>query len=223
MSKVLVVAPHPDDETLGCGGTLLRHVANGDEIHWLIVTCISEDLGFSLERIAIRESEISKVEGMYPFKSVQQIGLPTTKLDTIPLSEIVTKIGHAINVIKPDLIYTPYRGDVHSDHAVVFDSVMACSKWFRYPFVKRILVYETLSETDFGINPDNNGFRPNVFVNIDSHVDKKIEIMSIFKSELGNFPYPRSEHAIRSLASVRGASSGFTSAECFMSLKEVWS
>ena len=103
----------------------------------------------------------------------------------------------------------------------MFDAVAACTKWFRYKSVKKVLVYETLSETEFSINPDLQGFRPNIFINITDFLDKKIEIMKIFESELGEFPFPRSEEAIRALSSIRGASAGFHAAEAFMLLKEV--
>ncbi|WP_419875558.1 PIG-L deacetylase family protein [Candidatus Pristimantibacillus sp. PTI5] len=217
---VIVVAPHPDDETLGCGGTLLRHLKNGDEIHWLIITHIHEKDGFSSERIKEREKEIEEVTAMYKFSSVHHLKFPTAQLDALPLGKIVSAIGNVFKEVQPKTLYIPYRGDVHSDHSVVFDATVACTKWFRYPSIHRVLVYETLSETDFGINPDNNGFLPNVFVNIQDDLDKKLEIMNVFSSELGEFPFPRSQKAMQSLAYLRGVAAGFEAAEAFMLLRE---
>lgn len=219
--KVAVIAPHPDDETLGCGGTLLKHRENGDELHWIIVTGMTEHLSFSPERIAKRNTEIEMVSQQYAFKTVHQLGFPTTQLDHMPMGDIVEKIGNVFREIQPNIVYLPYRGDVHTDHAVVFDAVISCTKWFRYPSINRILAYETLSETEFGLNPDVNGFRPNVFVNIESHLEKKIEIMRTFESEVGEFPFPRSDDAIRALAALRGAAAGCKAAEAFMLLKEI--
>lgn len=221
MRKVLVIAPHPDDETLGCGGTLLKHKNENDELFWLIVTGMNGNDLYTPNQIEIRENEINKVGQLYGFSEVFQLNLPTATLDTIPMSEMVNAIGKIVKTVNPDIMYIPYRGDVHTDHAVVFDASIACTKWFRYPSIKRILAYETLSETDFGLNPDNNGFRPNVFQNIEEYLNKKVDIMGVYASEIGQFPFPRSEESIKALASIRGTAAGYKSAEAFMLLKEV--
>lgn len=221
MSTILVIAPHPDDETLGCGGTLLRHKNDGDDIHWLIVTEITTERGFTQQRIDKRAEEINQAADLYGFASVSKLGFPTARLDTVPVEKMVQKIGETIHSIRPDIVYLPYPGDIHSDHKFVFDSGMSCTKWFRYPFIKRILVYETLSETELGINPSNTKFSPNVYVDITDFLDRKIGIMKVFQSEIGEFPFPRSDQAIRALSAYRGASSGFQFAEGFMLIKEV--
>ena len=220
MKKILVVAPHPDDETLGCGGTLLRHKAEGDQVHWLIVTAMRAGKGFSEERIQARENEIKKIEQLYRFTSTHQLRLPTTRLDTLGTVELIERIGEELTLITPEVIYVPHSGDAHSDHQVVFDAVAACTKWFRYPTVKRVLAYETLSETDMSINPGAPAFCPNIFVDVSAHLDMKVKAMKIYASELKEFPFPRSEKAIRALAAVRGAASGFEAAEAFMLLRE---
>lgn len=221
--SVLVIAPHPDDETLGCGGTLLKHRAAGDELHWLIVTEISSHVGASPERSQERQAEIARVTQEYSFASVHQLGFPTTQLDSLPLSDLVAKMGRVFAAVRPEIVYLPHPGDIHTDHRVVFEAAASCTKWFRAPFVKRVLAYETLSETDFGINPAYNPFRPNYFVDISGTLERKMAIMRIFSSELGEFPFPRSEEALSALAAVRGTAAGFRSAEAFMLLKETWS
>ncbi|MDH4618261.1 PIG-L family deacetylase [Brevibacillus sp. AY1] len=221
MNTVLVIAPHPDDETLGCGGTLLKHKYMNDLVSWLIVTKMG-DSSFSKDRIKKRQEEIEQVVQMYNFDNVIQLDYCTTQLDTIPLSSMVSSIGEVLARIKPNIIYLPYQGDAHSDHKAVFDAAVACTKWFRYPSVKKVMVYETLSETDFGLNPDTNGFRPTVYSDIEAYLDKKIEIMKVFESEMGTFPFPRSEESIRALSAVRGTAAGCKAAEAFMLLKEVW-
>jgi len=220
MKHIIVIAPHPDDETIGCGGTILRHIEKGDSLHWLIVTCMKEELGYSLEKIQKRADEIEKVSKRYGFLSVESLQFPTTQLDTIPLSEIVQKIAAVFENIKPEIIYLPSRVDVHSDHRVVFDASTACTKWFRHSSVKRVLTYEALSETEFAMDASTNSFNPNVFVNIEPFLEEKIDIMKLYASELGEFPFPRSETAIRALASLRGATSGFKAAEAFVLLRE---
>lgn len=220
--SVVVIAPHADDETLGCGGTIERHIQSGDEVHWVIITCVSEKNGYSAEATRRRTTEIQKASSMYGLTSLHQLEFAPAKLDQVPIGEIVEQLSKVFRSISPQIVYLPYRGDIHTDHAIVSDAVLSCTKWFRYPSVARVLAYETLSETDFGINPDINYFRPNVFVDISNHIDKKIEIMRIFDSEMGIHPFPRSEEAIRALAQVRGAASGYTAAEAFMLLRERW-
>ena len=221
MSEILVIAPHADDESLGCGGTLLRHKSEGDNIHWLLVTGMSETNGFSKERIAIRQQEIDLVAEHYGFNYVNQLGLPPAALETLPIGKLIGGISDVINKIKPQIVYVPYRNDAHSDHELVFDAAMSATKSFRYPFIKRVLAYETISETDFGMKPEDGGFRPNVYINISSFMQKKLDILDIFESEMGEFPFPRSRKAIEALASIRGAQSNCHAAEAFMLLKEM--
>jgi len=221
MNTVLVVAPHPDDETLGCGGTILRHIAGGDAVHWLIVTDMSVGHGFSDTQASRRQAQIQKVAAAFGFAGVHNLGLPPAKLDTLPMSDLVAVIGEIVKKISPAVVYLPFRGDVHTDHAAVFDAVASCSKWFRYPSIKRLLCYETLSETEFGLNAEGVKFAPNSFVNIAPYLGKKIEIAQIYEEEMGEFPFPRSAEAIRALAQVRGAACGCHAAESFMILKEI--
>lgn len=218
MNKVMIMTPHPDDETLGCGGTLLRHLQQNDKIYWVIVTEMKDS--FSQEKILKRNTEIECVADQYQFEKIFKLGFEAAALDRVPDSDLIMKISKVFQEIQPNIIYVPYPSDIHSDHKAVFDASVACTKWFRYPFIEKVLVYETLSETDFTINPDANGFRPNIFVNIEPYLEQKIDIMKIYESEISEFPFPRSEKAIRSLAYIRGAASGFEAAEAFMLLKE---
>lgn len=221
MKKVLVVAPHADDESLGCGGTILKHVEKGDEIYWLLVTGMSVESGFSKENIEIRKQEIIEVSQCYKVKSVFELKLPPAFLDTLPLGDIVGLISNVVQQAQPEIVYTCYRNDAHSDHQVVFDAVMSATKSFRYPYIKRVLAYETISETDFSMKPEDPGFKPNVYVNIEGFLDKKLNILSFFKSEMGVFPFPRSNKAISALAHIRGVQSNCEAAEAFMLLKEI--
>ncbi|MEK5483878.1 MULTISPECIES: PIG-L deacetylase family protein [unclassified Viridibacillus] len=218
MKRVIIVTPHPDDETLGCGGTLLKYKKENHDLYWLIVTGMGDS--FTKERKQKRQKEIDTVANMYDFKEVFQLDFPAAELDCIPMGDIVGRISQVFSKVKPQIVFTPYPGDIHSDHKVVFDATMSCTKWFRYPSVERVLAYETLSETDFSIDPDVNGFRPNVYINIGGFLEEKIKIMNIYASEISAFPFPRSEKAIKSLAYLRGAASGYEEAEAFMLLKE---
>jgi len=217
--KTLVVAPHPDDEILGCGGTLLRRQAEGRVLGWLIMTSMSEQSGWVKARIEQREQEIVRVRESIGFAEVFNLRLTPAHLDQIPKSELISRVSEVFKAFEPEEVLIPHRRDAHSDHCATFDAVSACCKWFRYPSVRRVLSYETPSETEFGLGADA-AFHPNTFVDISRHIDRKVEIMQIYRSEMGDFPFPRSVEAIRALASVRGATAGFRAAEAFQLLRE---
>lgn len=221
MKNILVIAPHPDDETLGCGGTLLRHIDEGNKVYWLLGTTIKEGQGFSSDRVNSRQKEIKKVSEMYGFAGYKQLDFNTTELDQVPRNILVQQISEYVNEVKPNTIYLPYRNDVHSDHAQIFDASVACTKSFRYPFVRKVCVYETLSETEFCMRTDDSGFKPNMWVDISNYLERKIEIMKIFESELRNHPFPRSVENIIGLAKLRGSTANTDAAECFVILKEI--
>ena len=216
-NKILIVAVHPDDETLGCGGTLLKHKANGDEIYWLICTTIDETNVYYKKR----ENEIHLVAEMYEFDKVFNLRLKTMRADEYSMSELICKISKIMNEIKPNIIYLPFKADVHSDHRRIFEASYSCTKSFRYPFVKKIYMMETLSETEFAPSVKEDSFVPNVFVDVDDFFEKKCEIMKIFESEMAEHPFPRSEKNLRALATLRGATCGCKYAESFVLLKEI--
>ena len=159
-NKILVVAVHPDDETLGCGGSLLKHKANGDQIHWLICTTLNKNHSY----YQTREKEINKVSKLFNFNSVQRLQFETAKVDQYSMTEIIEKISKAINKVKPDTVYLPFKEDVHTDHKKIFEASYSCSKSFRYPFIKKIYMMETLSETEFAPSINKDRFVLNTFI-----------------------------------------------------------
>jgi N-acetylglucosamine malate deacetylase 1 len=217
--KTLVVSPHPDDEVLGCGATLMRRKKDGGALGWLIVTGISEQAGWSAERVQQREAEIAKVAEAIGFEKVFNLRLPTAQLDRLPMDDLINQFSTVFNAYRPEEVFLPHRADAHTDHRIVFDAAAACTKWFRYPFVRRVLAYETLSETDFNLRAEGS-FYPTVFVDISEYLDRKLDVVALYKSELGAFPFPRSIEAVRALALLRGAASGFMAAEAFQLLRE---
>jgi LmbE family N-acetylglucosaminyl deacetylase len=219
--KAIVIAAHPDDEILGCGGTLLKYAAGGCELGWLIATNVSEEQGFSSEKVISRQKEINEVAARVPFKKVYKLDLPTMKLDETPSSKLIFEISKAFNDFKPDTVFVLNRSDAHSDHRVLFDAVMACTKTFRYPFIKKVLMYECLSETEFSPPLPEKVFIPNYFVDITEFLTQKLEIMKIYASEIGKHPFPRSLQNIEALAIVRGATAGVKYAESFCLLKNI--
>ena len=166
-----------------------------------------------------RNSEIEVVAKKYGFTNIFNFRLHTTRLDTLPLSDLIEKMTDVYKNLDPEIIYMPFAYDVHTDHQVIAKALQSTFKWFRYPHIKKVLMYETPSETEFNFIEGRN-FSPNVFVNISSNLEDKIKTMKIFNSEIGEFPFPRSEKTIRSLAAFRGSQCGFEAAEAFELLYE---
>lgn len=137
--NILVIAVHPDDETLGCGGTLLKYKSLGAKIHWLIITEDKVENGASQKEIDVRNLEIEKVSFLYDFSSVINLRLPTRRVDEYSMSELIEKVSNVIKSVKPNIIYLPFKSDVHSDHRKVFEAAYSCTKIFRYPFIKKYI------------------------------------------------------------------------------------
>ena len=217
--RVLVVSPHPDDETLGAGGTILKLIDEGNDVYWLNITAMLNERKFSKESIERRELQLKDIEAFYGFTGSYHLKFSSTELEMIDSSEAIEIIGNIVKEIKPDMMILPDYNDAHSDHAKVFEWCYACTKSFRFPFVKKIVTMEIVSETDFG--RPNNPFVPNYYVDITGYVDKKIQAMQIYDTELGEPPFPRSEENIRALAVVRGATAGVRYAEAFRLIKYI--
>ena len=216
--NIVVVSAHPDDEILGAGGTLIKHRDAGHQIFWLIVTNISEEMGFSSKRVKSRQGEIDEVAGRLKAK-VFKLDYPTMGLGSQELIDMVPRISDIFTKIEPHTIYVLNRSDAHSDHRVVFNAVMACTKSFRYPSIRQVMMYECISETEFAPALSENMFVPNCFTDISDEMDEKIEIMNLYESEMGEHPFPRSVANIKALATFRGASSWVQYAEAFQLIK----
>jgi LmbE family N-acetylglucosaminyl deacetylase len=220
--NILAIAPHPDDETLGCGGTLLRHRAAGDEIHWVVVTA-AHTPQWSTEYIGKKTCEVEAVASAYDMSSVQRLAFPTIWLDEIPQSDLIDGLRIAIEKVRPDIVYLVHDGDVHTDHHAVFTAALSVMKTFymRKLGVQRILSYETLSSTEAAPPQLHRLFVPNVYIDISAYLERKIEVMAMYETEQQPDPFPRGPSAIRALARYRGASIGVEYAEAFMLIREV--
>ncbi|MBO8434822.1 MAG: PIG-L family deacetylase [Tyzzerella sp.] len=218
--RVLVIAPHPDDEIIGVGGTMANRVLNGDEVYVCVVTKGCEPL-FSRESVKNVRNECVLADKLLGVKETIFLDFPAVMLETVPRYELNGKISEVIQKIKPDEVYIPHRGDMQIDHQIVVDASMVALRPKYEHKVKRIYAYETLSETGWNIPNVQNEFIPNVYEDISNTLDKKLEAMNIFKSQLGEFPDARSIEAIKSLAKYRGAMVNVKSAESFMLIREI--
>ncbi len=217
--KIIVVSPHPDDETLGAAGTLLKYKAQGHQIYWLNITDIKVDDGWDLEFVEKRRNQIKRICEFFNFDGFYNLQYSPAQLDSVKESELIDEISRCFKQIEPDWVILPDSNDVHSDHDVVFRAGLACTKAFRYPSVKKVTTMEILSETDYG--KPQNPFVPNYFVDISAYIDKKIEALKIYDTEIGEPPFPRSLKAIESLANLRGATAGCMYAEAFKIIKMI--
>ncbi len=219
MKNIIVISAHPDDEILGAGGTLLKHKSKGDNLAWVIVTSITEKQDLFKHKLDKREEEIKKVSKMVGFSKVYRLNYPVVTLNSDSMNDMVPRISSIFLDFKPEIIYVMNRSDAHSDHRYTFNSVVACTKSFRYPFIKKILMYECISETEFAPQLHEKVFIPNYFVDISDFFKKKLKIMQVYESELGEHPFPRSLRNIEALATFRGASVGVEYAESFQIIK----
>lgn len=219
---VLIISVHPDDETLGCGGTILRHVAAGDEVHWVIVTQ-GYAARLSEEVLAAKAAEVERVAYAYGIKKFYKLGFHTTKLDHIPQNDLIDGLRKVIAEVRPQVVYQIHGGDIHTDHFAVFTASVTVLKPFymRQLGVQRILCYETLSSTEAAPPLLHRHFVPNVYVDITPFLERKLEIMLMYASEIHPDPFPRGSSAIRALARYRGATVSSEYAEAFMLIREV--
>ncbi len=217
--RILVVSPHPDDETLGAGGTMVRLQAEGNEIFWLNVTTVKGNNKFSSEVIEKRDKQLRAIENFYKFSGIYHLDLPTTELENVDSAKAIDVIGSIVRKTEPEMLILPDYNDAHSDHKKVFDWCFACTKIFRFPSIKQIMTMEIISETDFG-GPENP-FVPNYYVDITEYLEDKIEAMKIYDTELGTHPFPRSVDSIRALATIRGVAAGVKYAEAFRMIKQI--
>lgn len=217
--RTLVVAPHPDDEVLGAGGILLRRREEGAAISWVIMTEIREEFGWPREKVDARSDEIKKIAKFFGFDKVYELGFPATRLDQVPTATLVESLSKSLLDFQPNEVLIPHFSDIHSDHRITFEVASSAAKRFRIPTIRRVLSYETLSETDFNLIQASQ-FTPNVFVDITSYLDNKVNAMKIYTSEISPAPFPRSLEGMVALARFRGGSSGFKYAEAFQLLRE---
>lgn len=217
--RILVVSPHPDDETLGAGGTLLRYKREGHQIFWINVTSMMPELGYTPEQISRKREQIDKVVNAYGFEEFMNLGLPTTKLELCDSGKMIAEIGSFFEYVQPNVVLLPNPTDAHTDHKIVFNWCYACTKTFRHQSVRKVMIMEIPSETDYG--SPFVPFAPNLYVDISKDLKNKLKILEMYEGELGEHPFPRSIRRVDALATVRGGEANVEYAEAFRILKEI--
>jgi len=212
---ILIVAPHPDDEVLGCGGTLIKHAKSGDNIHLCIAT-VGYTPDWSQEYLDNRSIEIKKVGKILGIKKIHMLGYPTVKLDTISQKEINDCLFNLVSKVKPQVVYIPHRGDLNIDHRILHDASLVALRPLNNS-TSRILSYEVPSVTEWGVQP----FTPNIYSDITETYEAKIEALKNYEGEMRASPHPRSLEVIEAHARKRGSEAGIQYAEAFMLIREI--
>ncbi len=220
--RILAISAHPDDETLGAGGTLLRHKSEGHSLLWLVVTTAHEP-HWTAETIRAKKIEIDKVAAAYGIQQQFSLGFPTGRLDTIALADLMNGIGKAIEEVQPEIVYVVHGGDIHSDHRAVHNATMSVLKPFhmRRLGVRRILSYEVLSSTEAAPAQQDLAFNPHTFSDISPWIEEKVKILSFYETERQGENMPRHPSTVRALARYRGATIGVEHAEAFTMIREL--
>ena len=222
MSRVLVIAPHPDDEVLGVGGTMARLAHEGHDVFVAIVTHGDPSM-FDPAFIEQGRREALKAHQLLGVRETIFLeGFPAALLDTVPHSRLNEALRKVLYDLKPETLFIPFNGDVHLDHRLIFESALVAARPNSVQQIQAIYAYETLSETNWNAALLTPGFLPNTYFDISSFLEVKLEAMNIYQTQLKAFPHERSLEAIRALARLRGATVGFEAAEAFVLIRSVY-
>ena len=212
--KVLVIAAHPDDELLGCGGAVALHTKNGDEVTSIIV-CEGDSLRYD-DISSQHQSQIFQAAEVLGVKDVRSLKFPDQKLETVILTDLIQPILDIIREVKPQIVYCQYGGDVNRDHKILFEAILVATRPTE-EFIETVYAFDTVSSTEWGY-PRN--FVPDTWIDITSTLEIKLEAMSKYETELRDYPHPRSLKALEYKAYAAGNECLMEAAECFMTIRK---
>lgn len=219
--RVLVISAHMDDEVLGPGGTIAKHVSAGDKVTVCIVCMRAYNHEFDPNSVAEEKACATEAARILGYSDIRFLDLHDELLDE-RLLDVLVPLEACVEDVKPSVVYTHHRGDTNQDHRAVFQaSVIACRTVSAHK-VKRLLSYEVPSSTDIAPPFQEFAFQPNFYVNITGFVDRKIKALNAYRRELREFPHPRSAKGIEVMAAKRGMEIGFDSAEAFSIIRDEW-
>lgn len=219
-TRVVVIGAHPDDELLGAGGTLARHVLAGDEVHAIV---IADGAGsrYPDQMITTLEKDAQRAAQTIGFASLRLQALPDQRLDTVPFIELTQLIELVLDDVGPHVVYTHFPGDVNADHGLVARAAWTACRPYSRPELRRFAVFETPSSTEWAWPMDGASLNPNHFVDVTGTLDIKIAAMECYETELRDYPHPRSSRALRERAAYWGSQIGRLAAEPFRILRDV--
>ncbi len=217
--KVLVIAPHMDDEILGCGGVIAKHAAKKDSVFVCFIANRVYGHKFDAGANELEKKHALEAGKVLHYRDAVFFGLDDERLDA-SVQDIVIPLERYIKKVRPDIVYCPFRGDNHQDHRAVFDAARIAVRPSATLFIRRLLAYEVPSSTEQSPPLAENAFMPNYYEDISRYINTKIRALRCYKTESRLYPHPRSEESIKILAQKRGIESGFKYAEAFMLLRE---
>jgi LmbE family N-acetylglucosaminyl deacetylase len=218
---VLVIAAHPDDEVLGCGGTIARLTGEGRDVSIaILVEGITSrdpqrDAALRSQDLAALRTTAQRVATSLGARELSCFNLPDNRLDSVPLLEIVKLCEQLIARIKPTVVLTQHGGDLNIDHRRIFEAVLAATRPVPGSVVQQVIGYEVASSTEWAFQRIEPVFRPNLFVDISRSLPRKIAAMELYQGEARPFPHPRSAQALEAQAKRWGAVCGVPAAEAF--------
>lgn len=224
-ARVLVVAAHPDDELLGCGAAVARHIAEGARA-WTLVMAqgVAARPGLSAaetaRQLASLRKDSARANRMLGVERSLLLDFPDNRLDTVPRLDLIQAIEAVVGRFRPDLVYTHSGADLNVDHQLVSEAVRTACRPLPGSSVREIRAFETASATEWRFDRER-AFTPNLFVGVESFLAKKLAALACYKGEMRAFPHPRSPDYLRALAKTRGAQSGFRAAEAFVLVRRV--
>ena len=218
--RILVIAPHPDDEVLGCGGVIARHSARGDRVQVVVVSRGAPDI-FPPEEVEETRSELAAAHQLLGVENVHFLDFPAPRLDTMAGHILADRLTRLVREIQPQTVYAPHWGDLHSDHKAVYWAAMVATRQNNVARVERLLCYETLSETEWGGPSAESAFTPTMFVDISEFLSTKLKAMACYRTQLKEYPNSRSLRSIEALATFRGSTVSLSAAEAFVLVREV--
>jgi len=220
MSKtILVAAAHTDDEALGCGGTIAKHVSQGDRVYAVFMADgVTSRPEASEQELSERNAAAREAHRILGIKESYMLGFPDNRMDSVPILEIVQKLEKVLAEVQPQVVYTHHSGDLNVDHRVTHQVVLTACRPVPSASVKQIYAFEVLSATEWN-TPGVNSFTPTVFVDISEYLDTKIRALDAYKLEMREPPHSRSIVNARRLAEFRGNCVGVDVAEAMMALR----
>jgi len=214
MSKpVLVIAAHPDDELLGCGGTAALHARAGDEVT-AVIACEGESLRYGPAGVG-QNGHMKRAAGTLGLRDVRQLAFPDQRLDTMALTEIITPLERIVREVRPAIIYCQYGGDINRDHQLLFQAVLVAARPTE-PCIEAVYAFDTASSTEWAFP---RSFAADTWVDISETLDTKLAAMACYESEVRPYPHPRSLEALRYRAKAWGNQHCLDAAEAFMTIR----